>query len=128
MKNELAELRARALSAGAPRKKPGFVRWLWPQIVVATNAGYTLKEIWEVIAQAPPRMSYSRFTELSARLRRQQPAATPAQIAFTSPVPVVSPEPTERPHDQFLNLRIQREKRKARTFEYNPFPDPDLLK
>jgi hypothetical protein len=130
MKNELAELRSRALSAAAPRKKPGFVRWLWPQIVAATNAGYTLKEIWEAIAQASPRMSYSRFTELAARMRRQQPAAPPTPIAFTPPVPVVSPAPTptERPNDPFLNLRIQREKRKARTFEYNPFPDPDLLK
>jgi hypothetical protein len=127
MKNELAELRSRAVSAGAPQKKPGFVRWLWPQILAASNAGYTLKEMWEVIAQCQPRISYSRFTELAARLRRQQPQA-PIPIPQAPSIPMSPASTAATPDDPFLNIRIQREKRKARRFDYSPFPDKDLPK
>jgi hypothetical protein len=108
----------------------GKVLWIWPLIQEALNAGRKLKEIWQAAELDGIGMTYKQFALCVWRVRRKRKLDPPAPLAFTPPAPDVSPAPapTERPHDPFLNLRIQREKRKARTFEYNPFPDPDLLK
>lgn len=108
-----------------PRTKAGQIRWLWPEIQAAINAGHTLREIWEALAEDGIRIHYSNFRFYVARLRRI------AELRSEKPALTVQPhsddlrEQSGHTPDPLANVK-EREANRPR-FEYRPGLDEDKL-
>lgn len=107
-----------------PRTNVGKVRWLWPHIQKAEQAGRKLTEIWEAAREDGIEMTYKQFALCVWRVRRKlQPAVTGAEP--TQPAEAAATDTS----DPFQNIRAQREKNTRRAFDFDPFSiDKDYLK
>jgi len=77
------------LTAQRPRGKMAQIRWLWPGIVEAIEAGHTLKEICAHLQQYGLDILYSLFRHYAARLRhrgatKQHPKGTAVAAVRTA--------------------------------------------
>jgi hypothetical protein len=122
--NPLPRKRLASLPDHMPRTNVGKVRWLWPHIQKAEQAGRKLTEIWEAAREDGIEMTYKQFALCVWRVRRKlQPVA-----AAAAPTPPAEATPLAT-GDPFQNIRAQREKNTRRAFDFDPFSiDKDYLK
>jgi hypothetical protein len=119
----------RSLPSVEPVTSTGRVLWMWPEIEAGIASGKTVKEIWQAAQRDAIGIPYPQFRVYVSRIRRRNrvrgvPVGTANATAETARTPAAndSSEP-KRPVDPLHNVRVQLEKKRQSTFEYNPFPD-----
>lgn len=120
-----------------PRTKAGQVRQAWPDIRDLLAAGHSLKDIWAWLNEIGLEIGYARLSHYIGQLQlRDQAAQTPisdllrgfASIAADQvprgQSPIGGHTSPGVASDPLRNLRQQRAK--AKSFEYDPFPQKGL--
>jgi hypothetical protein len=126
-----------ALPGHRPARKSAQIRWLWPEISEALDAGHTIGDIRRELALDGLEISYSNLRTHVARLRKSNPLqptvdrhaapTVPPAAGVPAGVPLDVP-PTNRtsraalPYDPLENLRDRLNRRPG--FQYDDRP-PD---
>jgi hypothetical protein len=125
------------LTAQRPRGKMAQIRWLWPGIVEAIEAGHTLKEICAHLQQYGLDISYSLFRHYAARLRHRGAtkqhakgttvAAVRTAASISPAAPARGTDAVPSPFDPLANLRERLANRPGFQFEERPPDDSKLF-
>ena len=104
------------LTKEKPKTKTGLIRYLWPEIKQALNAGHTIKEIGQALNRNGVSIRYSRLRCLVACLRKSDISETEQTVKTSENIPTKSVSVTS---DAGAALRAQRAKNIK--FDQNPF-------
>jgi hypothetical protein len=120
----------RSLPSNEPVTAIGWVRWMWLEIQEGLKTGKTLKEVWEAARRDGLQVSYPQFRVYVSRIRRLEETGNAKRATDRGDAIIdqngaqSAPGFPEKAADPLYNIRVQLEKKRLSTFEYNPFPDP----
>jgi hypothetical protein len=99
-----------------PKTKAGLIRYLWPEIREALNAGYTLKEICHGLNGKGISIGYSRLRTLVARLRRIDITETERTVIISKGARIQSGSAVSD-----VASALQEQRARKIKFDHNPF-------
>jgi hypothetical protein len=128
------------LPSEKPSTKMGQVRWAWRHIQAALAAGHTLRTIQSRLAEVGIQIEYRTLSLYIGRLQRQAIASGDKGLAASPPVRksahnvskgdfLASRVGESTGTDPFSNVRLDRERKKQASFDYDAFStNKDLLR
>jgi hypothetical protein len=131
--------RLTVLPSEKPSTKMGQVRWAWPEIRAALASGHSLRTIHSRLNEVGIEIGYRTLSLYIGRLERQRLPTRNEQITAAAGTgkrmadklageAVESRLSRTAASDPFSNVRLDRERKKSGTFEYDAFStNKDLL-
>jgi hypothetical protein len=132
MSREQLLSRVRDLTTEKPVTKMGQVRWAWPEIEAALEAGHSLQTIHARLNEVGIEIGYRTLSLYIGRLKRKHEPSQNNRLTAAKDIGKRAPDDwtagalQSRPNesnrlDPYSNLRLDRERKKRAAFEYDAF-------